>query len=216
MTLQQFYALLADYRPAILLFMLIAPWVSLGICIAIPGKKEEPFVLSFNLAMAVVSLLMVAGYVWYATYTAGISKVIQEADVLLMLAPCYYVGVSLWVARQRLPLSQIPAFRMLQGLAFIAAAYMGLAWILSKLRIILFSFLPIEVLLVIVLGLLSVGYLGYQKLIGADPTAAQSGRNSSRASRGGVSGRDRPSSSQGTTIEEELDALRKDIENNNS
>ena len=71
MTLQQLYSLLADYKPIILLVMLFAPWVAWGICIAVPGKKEEPFVLSCNLVMATISLLLTVGYMWYVTSTGG-------------------------------------------------------------------------------------------------------------------------------------------------
>ncbi|MGD1898131.1 MAG: hypothetical protein ACFB16_14395 [Phormidesmis sp.] len=201
MTLQQLYSLLADYKPVILLAMLLAPWLALGICIAVPGKKEEPFVLSFNLLMATLSLLLTAGYVWYATHTAGVDRIVQEADLLLILAPFYYVGVSLWVTKQRIPLSQIPLVRAIQGLALIAAGYMGLVWLLSKLRIVLFSFLPLPFLVLLLLGLLAVGYMGYQRITGEDLPASASRRP-------GTS----PPRTPETSIDDELEALRRDLE----
>ena len=148
--------------------MLFAPWVAWGICAAIPGKKEEPLILSCNLMMATVSLLLSVGYLWYITQTAGTGGFVQDVDILFVLAPCYYMAVSLWVTRQRLPLAQVPAARAIQGLALVGAGYLGLAWLLSKLRIVLFSFLPFPLLVLIVLGLLSVGYMGYQRVTGAD------------------------------------------------
>jgi len=201
MTLQQAYSLLLDHRPTILLILLLAPWLALGICVAVPGKKEEPFVLSFNLFMAVASLLLAVGYVWYSTHTAGVGKLVQEADILLILAPCYYVGVSLWITRQRLPLSQVPAFRAIQGIALIIAGYLGLAWILSKIRILIFSFLPFPLLVLFILALISVGYLGYQRLTGKDVSTARQPDASSPFS--------------GSSIDDELDALRRDLENRN-
>lgn len=212
MTLQQAYTLLTDYKPVILFAILVAPWLALGICIAVPGKKEEPFVLSFNLFMATASLLLALGYVWYATSTTGVDKIVQEADILLMLAPCYYVGVSLWITRQRLPLSQVPAFRAIQGIALIGAGYLGLVWILSKIRILLFSFLPFPLLVLFILGLVSVGYLGYQRLTGKDVNAAERPRDNASSSANRPSS---SSSSPGSSIDDELEALRRDLEDRN-
>jgi len=199
MTLQQFYSLLSDYKPAILLLMLLAPWLAWGICVAVPGKKEEPFVLSCNLVMATVSLLLTIGYMWYATSTGGVNKVVQDVDILFVLAPCYYVGVSLWITRQRLPLAQVPAARAIQGLALIGAGYLGIAWLFSKLRIVLFSFLPAQFLLLILFGLVAIGYMGYQRATGADLTSAASNRPSTSPP---------PESS----IDDELEALRRDLD----
>ena len=206
MTLQQLYSLLADYKPIILLVMLFAPWVAWGICIAVPGKKEEPFVLSCNLVMATISLLLTVGYMWYVTSTGGAGKVVQDVDILFVLAPCYYVGVSLWVARQRLPLAQVPAARAIQGLALIGAGYLGITWILSKLRIVLFSFLPAQFLLLILIAFFAVGYMGYQRVTGKDLASTADRRSADSASR--------PFSTSEPSIDDELEALRRDLDNN--
>ncbi len=215
MTLQHLYSLLYDFKPVILLIMLFAPWVALGICMAVPGKREEPFVLSCNLAMAAVSLLMTIGYMWYLMHSAGMTKIVQQMDILLVLAPCYYVCVSLWVTRQRLPLTQIPAFRAIQGLALISAGYLGLAWLLSRLRIVVFSFLPLHFLVLMVLGLLAVVYMGYRRLTGTDINASNTGPSSRSGSRQGNSSAP-PSTPAGASIDDELEALRRDLDNGNS
>lgn len=207
MTLQDLYTLLYDYKPAVLVAMLFAPWIALGLCIAIPGDREEPFILSFNLSMAVLSLLLAVGYLWYATHTAGLQKVIQQADILLMLAPCYYVSISLWVARQRLPLTQIPAVRIIQGIALIGAGYLGVTWILSKLRILVLTFLPFPLLLMFLLGLAGLAYLGYLKITDQDSASAQTKSPST------VSRRETGAQPHQTSIDDELEALRRDLEN---
>jgi hypothetical protein len=164
MTFQQLFILFNDYKPVVLLIILSAPWLALSICIAIPGQREEPFVLSFNLGMSIICLLMTLGYLLYATNNGGWTRVIQEADILLLLAPCYYVSVSVWVTKLRLPLSQIPLIRAIQGLALIGAGYLGVAWFVSKIRILALTFVPYQVWALFILGLLSIGYLGYLRL----------------------------------------------------
>jgi hypothetical protein len=200
MTLQSLFTLFVEYRAAVLLLLFFAPWLALGLCIAIPGRREEPFILNFNLAMACLSLLMAVGYLMYATNTGGWTRVVQEADLLLMLAPCYYVGVSLWVTRQRLPLDQVPAFRAMQGLALIGAGYLGVAWFLSKVRFLIFSYLPFPVLLLLFLGLVAVIYMGYLRLTGKDAEHPPSSRESGTKAFPDVAG-----------IDDELERLRRNL-----
>jgi hypothetical protein len=168
MTLQTLFNIFVDYRPVILLGLFFAPWAALGLCLAIPGQREEPFILSFNLAMACLSLLMAVGYLMYATNHGGWARVVQEADILLILAPWYYFGLSLWVTKQRLPLEQVPAFRAIQGLALIGVGYLGVAWFLSKIHFLIFSYVPFQVLVMLLLGLLGVMYFGYLRFTGKD------------------------------------------------
>ncbi len=95
MTLKELFLWFLQYRELIVGLMLIAPWVSWLICVAIPGNREEPLVLNFNLALALLIILGEIGYVLYATNTGRWTKVVREADILLLLAPLYYVTVSL-------------------------------------------------------------------------------------------------------------------------
>ena len=161
--------------------MLTAPWLSWLICVVVPGKQEEPLVLNLNLGLAVVSVLGAVGYLLYATNTGGWSQVVREADLLLLLAPLYYVAVSLWLSRQRLPLSQLPAFRVLQGLGMIATAYLLFSWILSKIRLIFFSYLPLDFFLLLV-AYGGLAYLGYLKLRGDETTSEKSDFQRTRSS----------------------------------
>lgn len=202
MTLQTLFTWFVNHRSVILLLLFFAPWLALGLCVVIPGRREEPFILNFNLGMACLSLLFAVGYLMYATSSGGWARVIQEADILLMLAPCYYVGVSLWVTQQRLPLEQVPAFRAIQGLAFIGVGYLGIAWFLSKVHFLIFSYVPFQFLMILVLGLLGVMYFGYLRLTGKDTN--QSDR--SDFPRGN-------SARSNSTIDEELERLRQQINN---
>jgi hypothetical protein len=182
MTLQELYLFFLEHRAIIVGLMLAAPWLSWLICIAIPGQQEEPLVLNLNLGLALVSLLGELGYLLYATNTGGWTRVVREADLLLLLAPLYYVGVSLWVSSQRLPLSQLPAFRVIQGLGMIAAAYLLLSWILSKIRLIFFSYLPLGFFLLLLVTLVGLAYLGYLRLRGHQTSSEKPYSNKARSS----------------------------------
>ncbi|MEO1446930.1 MAG: hypothetical protein AAFV46_12005 [Cyanobacteria bacterium J06635_11] len=165
MSLETLYSQILVYRFPITLLLFGSPWVTYLACVLIPTKREEPFLLSVNLALSTLSILMLVGYLAYATNTGGWSRVVTQADVLLLLLPPYHLIASLWLSKIRLPLQRIPAFRTMQGLVMMGGAFLALSWVLSKIRIVFFSYLPFGTFLGLMGLLLAVGYAGYRKLV---------------------------------------------------
>lgn len=161
MTLETFFT---EYRFPIALLLLTAPWITYLICYCIPSQREEPFVLSANLWLSVMSMLLLTGYLTYATNTGGWEKIVKQADFFLLLLPPYNLIVSIWISRQRLPLVQIPAFRTLQGLVMMAGVYLVFSWMASRIYIVFFSYMPFNSFLIILAVLLGLGYFGYRKV----------------------------------------------------
>jgi hypothetical protein len=157
--------LFTEYRLPIIFLMLATPWLTYLICYSIPGKREEPILLSANLWLSVLGLLTLTGYLAYATHTKGWEMIVKQADVFLLFLPPYHIITSLWLSKQRLPLVEIPAFRSLQGLVAMAGVYLVLAWIASATRIyiIVFSFIPFHIFLGLLALLVGIGYLGYRR-----------------------------------------------------
>lgn len=168
MTLADLFEAIAAWRVPLVLLMLSAPWLTYFICRAIPGQREEPAVLSVNLGLAMLSLLLWLGYLLYANYAGGWERVVGQADVFLLLLPPYYFGASWWVARRRLPLERVPAARLLGGLAYLSGGLLACFWLLGRLRIIVFSFLPFPILVGIVIGCLAIAYYGWRALFGPE------------------------------------------------
>jgi hypothetical protein len=169
MTLQSLFTGLNEYSVPIFLIILAAPWIAWILCSWIPGRGEEPWVLSVNLGLATLSMLLWSGYLAYATNTGGWQKVVGEANILLLAAPPYYAIASIWVSRQRMALSKIPAFKTLQGIALMAAVYLVLSWLSQRIYIVFFSYMPFSAFLWILAGLLLVAYLGYRRVFGNPP-----------------------------------------------
>jgi hypothetical protein len=166
MTLEEFFQKLMEYRAVAVITILAAPWLTWLVCSVIPGKREEPYVLNANLALAVLSLLLWAGYLIYTTNTGGLQLLVKQADVLLLLAPLYYIIASLWVSARRMPLEQIPAFRVLQGLAVLVGAYLVISWLASRIYMVFFSYLPFSAFLWLLAVLLGIAYMGYLRVTG--------------------------------------------------
>ncbi|NET31905.1 MAG: hypothetical protein F6K19_07860 [Cyanothece sp. SIO1E1] len=165
MTLETLFSAIQAYRVPIVLIVLAAPWLTYLICYFIPGRREEPFVLSVNLGLAVFSLLLWASYLAYATNTGGWQLVVKQADIALLCLPLYYIIASLWISRQRIPLQMIPAFRTLQGIAMLAGTFLLLSWLAGRIRLIFFSYLPLTVFLCLLAILLGLGYAGYRRIV---------------------------------------------------
>lgn len=168
MTLEEFFRLLMEYRVAVAIAVLAAPWLTWLVCTLIPGKREEPFVLSANLSLAVLSLMLWAGYLAYTTNTGGLQLLVKQADLFLLIAPLYYVIASLWVSGRRMPLEQIPAFRTLQGIAAMAGVYLVISWLASRVYIVFFSYMPFSAFLWLLAILLGIAYMGYLRVIGKE------------------------------------------------
>lgn len=165
MSLGDLYSAILVYRLPIGLLLFSSPWIAYLACALVPGKREEPFLLSANLALSTLSALMLAGYLAFAVNTGGWSKVIRQADLLMLVLPVYHIIASLWLSQLRLPLQRIPAFKTMQGLLMLGAAFFALSWVLSKIRIVLFSFLPFGTFLGLIALLVVLGYVGYRKIV---------------------------------------------------
>lgn len=165
MTLEVIYRFFAEQSLLLVLLMVVAPWITWLICFLIPGYREEPLLLSINLWLATISLLIWIGYIAFATNQGGWGRIVGEANIFLLIAPVYYILLSLWITKQRLPLSMVPAFRTLQGLMVMGGVFLVLSWILTKIRIVIFSFIPFSGFLGFLAALVLIGYLGYRQII---------------------------------------------------
>ncbi len=210
MSLEALFIWIAVHRVQVLGAFLLAPWLTGCLCQAIPGRREEAFLLSINLWLAVSSLLLAVGYLTYASNTGGWSLVVKQADVLLLLAPPYYVIASLWMSRQRMSLSEIPAFKTLQGLMVMGAVYFAIAALFSRMRIYFFSYLPFSSFLWLLAALLGIGYWGYLRFV---ESVSSSTRNQTRQTPEPRAGNSQGSSAAhpDLSVDQELEQLRREI-----
>jgi hypothetical protein len=165
MTLETLFLKLVEYRALLVPTLFLAPWIAYILCLVIPGKREEPLILSVNLGLAVLSLFLWAGYLVYALNTGGWQQVIRQADIMLLFAPLYYFATSLLLSRYRLPLDQIPVFRTIQGLALMVGVFLAFVWMMSRVHILFFTYVPFPVFLLLLIALLAIGYTGYRRVV---------------------------------------------------
>ena len=102
--------LFTEYRVPLILLMFGTPWVTFLACRLRPGQEEEPFLLSANLSLSVLSLLFLIGYVAYVTNTGGWKQLVQQADVFLLVLPLYHLSASLGSHSSECPCSKFQLF----------------------------------------------------------------------------------------------------------
>ena len=142
MTVVDFFHSMVAYSLPILIFLAAAPWIAWGLCVIIPGRREESFLLSGNMTLAVIAILVWAAYLVFAVGSGGWVRVVNEADIFLLITPPYYIIASILLSRRRMDLDEIPAYRTLQSIGVLVAVYVVVAWFADRVRIIFFSYIP--------------------------------------------------------------------------
>lgn len=179
MTFANIFRILVEYRSIVLLGILAAPWLAWFLCRLFPGKRAEKLILNLNLGLAFFGFGLSLAYLLFAKSNGGWARVTREADILLCLSPLYYVGVSLWLTRQRVSLGELSAIRVAQGLGMIGTAYVFLSWIAGKISIILFSYIPFPLLLLFALAMIGLAYWGFLRVFGLESPRSRSPERSS-------------------------------------
>jgi hypothetical protein len=90
---------------------------------------------------------------------------IMQTDVYLQILPIVIMLVTIFVIRRNVDLSLVPGFDKMSGLWFMLFATMFLMWLLEKIRIVVFSYLPFQYLLGIFAILFTLIYLSWRKIM---------------------------------------------------
>lgn len=92
---------------------------------------------------------------------------IWQADVFAQVLPMISMAVTLLIIRKNVNLDYIPGFDKLSGLVMVIAATLSLMWIVDRTRIIVFSYLRFEYVLLIFAALLFLIRIGWRKAFGS-------------------------------------------------
>lgn len=155
--------------------------MSLGELLAYIGRHPEYVLYYFIFLMLVVYLLGIFGrskghtapykYIYaaliYLICVPGIFSVallaylflferksIYEVDLIAQVLPIVVMVVSIFQIRRNVNLDDIPGFDKLSGLVLIIVFALGLMWIIDRLRLVAFSFIPFQYVLLVFAGLL--------------------------------------------------------------
>lgn len=100
---------------------------------------------------------------------------IMQTDVLTQVLPIASMILTLLIIRRNVDLDFIPGFDRLSGLMFIITAVMAMMWIVDRTRIIAFTYLRFEYVLLIFLGLLLLIRFGWSRMFGSSYRSRRQG-----------------------------------------
>ena len=165
MTLNDFYAFAAGHPTQVVFYFALVPFAAL---LAGFMDREESHLPPWNYLYSAMLYLVAVP----AIFSAGLTvyrwsferSSIMEADLLLQVLPIVSLILTVLFIRRQVALRDLPGFGRLSGLVLLIAATLLLLWGIDRTRIILFSRMPMEFLVAVVLVLLIVLRYGWRKL----------------------------------------------------
>jgi hypothetical protein len=91
-------------------------------------------------------------------------KSIMDINLVTQLTPIISMICTFYIIKRFVNLNNIPGFNRLGNLVVIIAASIFLLWILEKTRIMIFSFMPLQYLLILFVGILIVIRFAWQRI----------------------------------------------------
>lgn len=90
---------------------------------------------------------------------------IFDMNVLLEVVPVISMIATILIVRKNVDVDKIPGFDKLSGLVMMISAALAIMWFVDRVRIVIFSAMPIQYLLFIFIGLLLLIRIGWSRII---------------------------------------------------
>lgn len=174
MTLEEFFQKIAE-NPAYIIFFftllpltaLIAGWLGKGEGHLTPWK----YLYSTLIYLASVpGIFAITLSIYVLLFERGS---ILQTDVFVQILPIVSMIVTLLIISRNVRLEYIPGFDKLSGLIMVITATLAIMWFLYRTRIIVFTYIPFQYVILIFIVLLVVIRFGWKRLVASDsPTAA--------------------------------------------
>lgn len=89
---------------------------------------------------------------------------IMDTNVLLQILPIASMLLTFFIIKRQVKIDALPGFHRLGGLVMMISAAMAIMWFIDKVRIIVFSYMPIQYLFIFLLVLLVLIRLGWKRM----------------------------------------------------
>ncbi|MEQ1745430.1 MAG: hypothetical protein ABMA02_08395 [Saprospiraceae bacterium] len=167
MTLREFFDYLGQHPLVIVGFFLLVPLVALFAGWAGRGAgNQSPWKFLYSLilyAVCIPGIFSVALSVYLFLFEHGGS--ILNTNLLTQVIPVVSMVLTIGLVRQNADFEQIPGFGNLSSLMMTIGALFMLMYLLDRTHIIAFVRLPVQYLLLIVVGMLLVLRYGFRQMI---------------------------------------------------
>lgn len=170
MTLKELFDVIAASPAYPLFYFIVIPLTAL--LAGIFGKNEGHLTPWKYLYATLVYLICIPGIfsVTLSIYMFLFEKrSIMDTDIYIQILPVLSMILTLFIIRRNVDLDDVPGFGKLSALVLIISATLGLMWFIDSTRIIVFTMLRFEIVLLIFAVLLLVIRFGWQRIFGSGP-----------------------------------------------
>lgn len=166
MTLQQFFDLISE-NPSFILFYFIALPLTAYLS-SIFGKGEghlTPWkqlycVLVFAAAIPGIFAVILNIYLFLFE-----QQPVMQTNIYTQILPMIIMLLTLWLIRKNVPFELIPGFDRLSGLLMIVLAVLAVMWLLDRLHIIAFTYMPFHYVLILLVAAFVAVRFGAKKML---------------------------------------------------
>lgn len=177
MTLADFFQKIADTPSYIIFYFTIIPVTAL--LAGWLGKGEghiAPWKYLYSTLIYLVSVPGIFAVTLSIYFFLFEKRSILQTDVFVQILPVVSMIATLLLIRKNVRLDDIPGFDKLSGLIMMITATLAIMWFFDRTRIIAFTYIPFQYVILIFIGLLIVIRLGWKRLFADDrPRAGQTG-----------------------------------------
>ena len=89
---------------------------------------------------------------------------IMNANLTLQVVPVFSMLLTFFIIKQNVRIERLPGFGKLSGVVMMIAGALMIMWFIDRIRIVVFSYMPIQYLLLIFLGILFMIRFGWRKV----------------------------------------------------
>lgn len=165
MTLQQLFDLLSN-NPSFILFYFIALPLTAFLA-SIFGKGEGHLTpwkqlycfLMFAAAIPGIFALILNIYLFLFERSP-----ILEFNIYTQILPIFIMILTFWLIRRNVPFELIPGFDRISGLLMIVLSVLAVMWLLDRLHIVAFTYMPFHYVLLLLAGAFIAVRFGIKKV----------------------------------------------------
>lgn len=168
MTLQELFDLLAANPSYVIFYFAIIPFAAF--LAGLLGKEEGHLTPWNYLYSALIYLVSIPGIF---AFTLNVylflfeRQSILSTDLYTQVLPIVSMIGTLLLIRRNVDLDLVPGFEKLSGLIMMITTVLAVMWAVDRTRILAFTYIPIQYVLLIFFGLLIVFRYGWGKLFGS-------------------------------------------------
>jgi hypothetical protein len=165
MKLQDFFTILSNHPQYVLVYFISLPILALIIGF-VGGTKDHlaPWKYMYTVIVYMVSIPGIFAVGLNVYFFLFQRQDIMQTDLLLQVLPILAMVVTIFIMKKNINLEFVPGFDKIYALWMILFASMLLMWLLERIHIVVFSYLPFQYLLGIFLGIFGIMYFGWKKI----------------------------------------------------